>query len=182
MNIKNVLALSILSALCGAVYVAYMYDIIMIRLPGSTQELDKQQHCSIIKKNVKLYGWRHDKWHHESVELIWSEDMVDTLSRLIPAWLTMLEEEKMDQKKISLQSITISPHGQAYLSLDRNPFTKEASTFEKLMWVESLLKTIRDNGINLQSIQFLVHHQPLQDYHLDFSNPWPLTGFLTQAT
>jgi hypothetical protein len=44
--------------------------------------------------------------------------------------------------------------------------------------IEGLLKTLRENDIKIQRIHFLLHHQPLVDYHLDFSHPWPLEGFL----
>jgi hypothetical protein len=83
------------------------------------------------------------------------------------------------EKKVSLQSVVPSPSGvEAYISFDRNPFTKNQSTYEKFMWIEGLLKTVRENGIQLQSIYFLVHHQPLTDFHLDFSNAWPISGFI----
>jgi hypothetical protein len=63
------------------------------------------------------------------------------------------------------------------LSFDRSPFPTEWTTYEQWMWIESLLKTVRDNDIRIQRIRFLVHHQELIDYHLDFSNPWPIIGF-----
>jgi hypothetical protein len=33
-------------------------------------------------------------------------------------------------------------------------------------------------GFSIKKVCFLSHHQPLQDPHLDFTNPWPIDGFL----
>lgn len=76
-----------------------------------------------------------------------------------------------------LQSVVVTQAQEAYLSFDRNPFGKEQSTFEKWIWVESLLKTVRIADVPLQSIYFLAYHQPLHDVHLDFSISWPVVGF-----
>jgi hypothetical protein len=83
-------------------------------------------------------------------------------------------------KTVSLQSAMLSPaQHELYISFTRNPLEKEKSIQEKWLFIEGLLKTIRENGLMLQAIHFLVQHQPLNDPHLDFSKPWPLQGFLT---
>ena len=56
-----------------------------------------------------------------------------------------------------------------YLSFDRPLFNEENSTNSKLMLIEALFKTLRDNGIKIQGIIFLIHHQEMLDPHLDFS-------------
>ncbi|HZW61067.1 MAG TPA: hypothetical protein VFF04_02480, partial [Candidatus Babeliales bacterium] len=97
----------------------------------------------------------------------------------INSWLSLLDEEHIMDSKVMLQTAILSQSGQeAFLSFDRNPLPAECATFETWMWVEGLLKTIRENDIQLQSIRFLVHHEPLIDEHLDFSNSWPAQGFL----
>jgi len=83
------------------------------------------------------------------------------------------------EKKITVQTVLLSTSDQvAYLSFDSDPLSKESSTFDKWMLIEGLLKTIRENSVRLQQIQLLVHHQLMQDPHLDFSKPWPVDGFL----
>lgn len=59
-----------------------------------------------------------------------------------------------------------------YVSFDQTPFGTQQSTHEKLMFIEGLKRTLRDNGIKLQGIYFLVNHAEMQDEHLDFSNAW----------
>ena len=66
----------------------------------------------------------------------------------------------------------------AYISFDRAIFAKNESTFDKWMWVEWLLKTIRMAQIGIAQIHVFVHHQPLIDVHLDFSQAWPTHGFI----
>jgi hypothetical protein len=90
----------------------------------------------------------------------------------------MNEDEKTVQRTVNIESVVDDGGGTVYISFDRNPFDKQASTYTKLMWIEGLLKTIRDNESTVQQIYFLVHHQPLIDYHLDFSTAWPIVGFL----
>ena len=122
------------------------------------------------KKTVSLKFWKDNKFESEAVELIWSENKEQNIQYLVNSWLTTLDEEGVTTKKTTLQTAMLSQSGQdCYLSFDRNPFDKESSTFTKWMWVEGLLKTLRENQINLQEISFLIHHKAMTDYHLDFS-------------
>jgi len=80
---------------------------------------------------------------------------------------------------VSLQNVLISiDETEVYISFDRNLLNEENSTKEKLMLIESLLKTLRDNEITVQQVHLLVHHQEMLDSHLDFSHAWPIIGFL----
>ena len=81
-------------------------------------------------------------------------------------------------KKVVIQSILTDASGrEAFISFDRNPLAKEKSTFQKLMWVEGLLNTIKGSGLPIENIQLLIHHKPLSDAHLDFTHPWPISGY-----
>jgi hypothetical protein len=151
---------------------------IVIKLPATQQVTHQEEPTQKnLKKNVMLSYWHNDKWQRENVELIWTTDTAKTIEYLLNNWLSLLDEEQVIDKKITIQSVALTQSNYAYISFDRNPFNKEQTTFEKLQWIEGLLKTIRDNGIKLQGIYFLVQHQPLIDPHLDFSNSWPLSGF-----
>lgn len=170
----------LLMAFC---YFAYHQQWIIIQGPrSSSQSISEATKKSVTKKRVKRIFWRHDAWHTEETELLWADDKAENCMHLITSWLTLLDEEAVMEKKVSLQSVVFSPSGiDAYCSFDRNPFDKNDAVFDKLMWVEGLLKTMRENDIKIQSVQFLVHHQSLHDFHLDFSNPWPITGFVTSV-
>jgi len=163
----------------GMLFLAYNRGWIILRFPSYRHEVTQTaQNLRAHKKKVKLAFWHNKRWHSEAVEILQTEDEAHTLQHLINSWLTLLDEDKIMEKKVTLQSALLSPNKEAYLSFDRNPFDEKNTTYEKWMWIEGLLKTIKQAGIQTQSIHFLVHHQPMQDYHLDFSNPWPLSGFL----
>jgi len=127
-----------------------------------------------------LQYWHKKKWNKEKIDLLWTNDKAKNIQYLINSWLALLDQEDVMPKKVSLQAVLLSSCANiAYLSFDRNPFSENSTTYEKLMLIEGLLKTVRENDVKLQSVHFLVHHQIMGDYHLDFSNPWPIHGFLS---
>ena len=173
------LILIFLAAFAGMLFYAIQHEWIIIRKPSHGK--NEQQNSvapSAIKKKVTLYYWHHTKWNSEKIEIVWLESKAQTLQVLINSWLNLLDDEQIMEKKVSLQATMVDQSGNAYISFDRSPFPKSGTTYAKLMWIESLLKTIRENDIKIQGIQFLVHHKPLHDYHLDFSKPWPINGFI----
>ena len=183
MKLAHTYAIIIFSTMLGlgALSFAYVNNILIIRSPFSYQRSYKTDTTpiSISKKRVTLFFWHNDTWNKEEIDLIWSTDTAKTVHYLINSWLTLLEEEDIQEKRVALQSVAI--HDQkAYISFDRNPLDKTKAVFDKWLWIEGLLKTIRENNIDLQAVQLLVHHKLLNDFHLDFSNPWPITGFFEQ--
>lgn len=163
--------------LCAIAYFLINNECIIFKSPFAATYAVSIQTNSIERKKVNLHYFHFDTWHYEDVELLWPADDTLKLSYLTGSWLSLLDDAHIMAKKVSVQSAIIT-NNVAYISFDRNPFSKEQSTYQKLLWVEGLLKTIRENGIKIQAIQFLSHHHPLNDYHLDFSNPWPMSGFL----
>ena len=173
------LVFSLACIIIGAIFFAYYVEWIIVRIPIINTEQFHSSPQQICKKKVALHYWHNEAWHHEETELIWSDDLAKTIELLINSWLSLLDEEEIIEKRITVQSVALCPRQQeAYLYFDRYPFNKEESTFEKCIFLEGLLKTIRHNDIKIQLVRFLVHHEPMQDYHLDFSNSWPIAGFL----
>jgi len=179
----HIIIISIITFLLGLLFFAFYNNWIIFYYPSYKAEVSRQiRSMKTTKKELCLMYWHHKKWNKEKVNLLWSGDKSQNIQYLLNSWLNLLDEEQVVTKRVSLQTVLISSSGQqAYLSFDRIPFSKKSSTYEKLMWIEGLLKTIRENNINIQSVYFLVHHQIMKDYHLDFSdfsNPWPTYGFL----
>lgn len=172
---KKYIILSLISGITGVILFAYMKEILIIRYPTS---IANQSTTDAIKKKIKLTFWHNNTWKQEIQELLWQYDTGANIHYVINSLLTLLDEEHAMSKKVNVQSVLLaSSQHEAYISFDRNPFTKKAPTFEKLMFIESVLKTIRENNIPIQQILFLVHHKPLHDQHLDFSKAWPVSGF-----
>ena len=163
----------------GGLFYGIYQELIIIRTPFRTiAPLLNDLH--VQKSNFKLVYWKDKSWHKEEKELISSDNKVQTLHYLLTSWLGLLDEEHLLQRKTSIQSIMLDSSGQeAFISFDCNPFQKKSSTYDKWLWAEGLLKTIRENNIAIQNVRFLVHHQPLHDHHIDFSHAWPLGGFLS---
>lgn len=178
---KKLIFISLCTASLGMLFYAWHKQWIVIKLP-IMQEITSIEpiQSKSLKKNIMLHYWHTDAWHKEKSELLWQEDLSQNIQYLLNQWLSLLDEEQIMDKKVIIQSVLMSPSQYAYISFDRNPFDKEQKTIEKIYWIEGLLKTLRENGILTQGINFLVQHQPLCESHLDFSNPWPLSGFLTQ--
>ncbi|MGE0009870.1 MAG: hypothetical protein AB7F19_04950 [Candidatus Babeliales bacterium] len=177
MTYKKTLFLCVMCLLSAILLFAYMKEWLIIRLPQVHTHIINESH--ITKQQVSLWYWRQNRWHHEKTELLSSHSVSDNISQLVSALLVLFEEEKLVDKKVTLQSVTLSSDGMtAFISLDRSPMSKQASVYIKLMMIESILKTLRENGIKIQKVQFLTHHQPMQDMHLDFSNSWVISGFL----
>lgn len=168
--------------LAGAFLAAWYNEWIIIRLPWHQQAYHRHTDVTdITKKKVTLWYWHRNRWHKEETEIMWSEHQEIALQHLVTVWLSLMDEEHIIDKKASLQTALLAENRQdAYLSFDCNILPENTTTFHKAMLLESLLKTIRENNVAIERVTFLVHHQPLDDLHLDCSNPWPLQGFLPQ--
>ncbi len=178
-NYRFFLSASCVTLLLGSLFFAYMHNIIIISWPSySTPEARLEK--NIHKKNISCIFPLRDQLKSEKKEIIWSTSNLANIEQLATTWLSLLDQENITPKKVSLLSCAFSAsEQQLFISFDRSPLAKQSSTYSKLLLIESLLQTIRDTGIHFQSIQFLNHHQPLSDRHIDFSKPIPLTGFLT---
>lgn len=178
MKTSYIFFISIFSLSVGILIYAIYNDIIIIKWPSkNTQNIT--QNINSQKKIFKLSYWKNNRWNTEEKELLSSQNKITTLTYLITSWLNLLDEEQLMIKKVSLQTVLLDASGsEAYISFDRNPFDKESSTFQKLIMIEGLLKTLRENNLNLNSVYFLVHNRPINDPHLDFSQSWPIIGFL----
>lgn len=163
----------------GLFLVAYQQQWIIFQFPPSMQPSFFISKAAAAKKNVIVFVYNQDHWSTEKKELLWPTNKREQVEQLIFAWIALVDEELPDSKKITLQKVMLTPDEQSiYISFDRSPLNKEWSALRKLNHLESLLKTIRENTIELRSVYWLVQHQPLQDTHLDCSQSWPIDGFI----
>jgi len=196
MNKLHYLLLSIIFLILGGIFVAVQNDFIIFRWPTNTIII-KEDNNLATKTKIKLFYWNNNKWNNEITTILVSGNLQDDVQRIINSWLNLLDEEKIIEK-ISLQTVLITENSnELFLSFDRNLFNEESSTYQKLMLIEGLLKTLRENPTSLinstpnitencelrraskiSKVYLFVYHKTMQDAHLDFSNPWPLEGFL----
>ena len=129
----------------------------------------------MAKQKITFSYWREHAWKEETKELIITDDPEKKVATIIANWLTMLYEEKIIKEKITLQSALFDPaNTRLYISFDQTPFRANQSTHEKWMFIQGLIRTLKENGIQIQGIYFLVNHASLQDDQLDFINAWPV--------
>lgn len=179
MNKNFYITISIIALSLGLLLVLYQKELIILRLPSYNKNDALNINKKAIKKNITLWYWNNSKWNPEKVDSIWSTNELENIHILVSNWLTLMEEEKVIDKKVILQNVLPAINeAEAYISFDRTIFNEENSTFNKLMVIESLLKTLKENGVKAQKVKLFVQHQPMTDSHLDFSHPWPITGFL----
>ncbi len=160
----------------GFLYYAWHAEWIIINIPTSKDHTKTDN--NFIKKKGIIYHWRETKWLQEPLEILWSTQESNNAQQLAQATLSLLAEEHGLKKKIAVQRVLLAPETQQLLVfLNQSPFAKSMSIRTKLMIIESILKTLRENGIKAPLINFFVDNQPLPDTHLDFSVSWPLQGF-----
>lgn len=170
--------ISFFCLLLGMLVYGFYQEWIIIRLPWHTSNISPYITPTTTKRMVLLW-WYAGQWKYESQQILWnSTSTTDTVYYILQAWLALMKEEHKINPKTTLQSVAITNADHAYISFDQNPLPQEISLYEKWMLIESLLKTLRENKLNVQAINLLVNHRIIQDRHLDFSSPWPIQGFL----
>ena len=146
------------------------------------EDLENTKKNLILRKNVNLYYYKDEKFYTEAINTVWFTSKPENLKHLINNWLSFLHDERILNKKVYLESASLSESGQElFLSFDQIPFIRDWSIFNKLCLIESLLKTINKVNLGIQKVVFLVDHQVMEDDHLDFSQGWPVDGFLEEG-
>jgi len=181
MKFTSTIKLTITSFIIGIILYAYQKEWVIIIPP--TQNISyptKDTNHNIEHRKITLFFFKHNAWQKEQMNTIWLSDITQNIKTITNNWLILLEDEKIIDKDIQVVSAVISPAKELFLSFNKEPFHKQDSTYTKLMIIQSLLTTMHENKIPVQSIRFLIHHQPLIDDHLNFSISWPISNFLTE--
>ena len=145
---------------------------------GAAQH-NAQSQIAATKKSIPLSYWHQDKWNTDTVLLLITDSIPDTMQRVLSRWLQLIYDEKIVKKPVTVQAVLLHYDNQELLvSFDRLPWNKENNTFEKWMIIEGMLKTIKAATPSVKKVRFLINHQPMADIHLDFTNAWPIEGFL----
>lgn len=172
-KIIKITSITAFCAILGFGYYAWQQQWIIVNIPNEFVA----KHCTDCnKKQVTIFYFR-DKWEHEVTEILWSKEETQNAQQLIQTVLSLLNENT-ETKKFTVEQVLLSYNNQYLLVFfDKSPLPKNISIRVKLMIIESILKTLRENSIKTPFIYFLVNNRPLPDAHLDFSIAWPLQGF-----
>lgn len=165
----GIVAAVIACLLGGAITYGWVKGLI-IHIPRSTYAA--QEHI-VEKKNVTLHWWNNNRWNSESINLISSHSSCTTITHVVNCWLINAQEVGIIIKKVTVQACMLSKNNnELFISFDRTILDKELSIYQKLQFINGLLKTIDGLNLGITHVRFLTHHQPLHDYHLDFTNAW----------
>jgi len=165
----------------GSIFFFYQESWFVFFIPQKQTNTRSATHACSSAKEVTLWAWNNNSrfLKKETAEIIYGPDITQNIKLLLNSWFLFLEEEGLTDKQIIVQSVALSPCAtQAFISINQYPFDKSASTHHKLMLIESLLKTIKENDIHILFIRLLIHHKPLIDDHLNFDVAWPVQGYL----
>ena len=178
MRPTNYLALGSSALLLGLLLGAWQQGWISFHTPWSSAAPSENSTNHSQKRMVTLHYWQAPSWHTETRELLWQNRPQRDLKHLVTLWLDFLSNEQLLPQKTTLQTALLDPQTQTlYLSFASELFTTQQSTYDKLMLIEGLLKTVREHQPALTHVQFLLQHQPLPDPQLDFTSAWPIAGF-----
>lgn len=173
------------SLFSSALFFAFRNNWIELHIRAATRHLPTLKNISTDKPNkqkISLYYWHNNQLKHEFIECLYSlknQDRQTVLyEQLINKWLQILDEEDITHVRSTVQTCSLLPNNQELLiSFNRSFLPKEWSTYDKLMLIESLFKTLKAAGTSLKHVRFMVQHESMHDDHLDFSRPWPLISF-----
>lgn len=134
------------------------------------------------KKQIILFFFKNGAFKQEVEHIVLTENKQENIMILINRWLSLLADEQITPFRVNLQSASYDNSGtKVIISFEQSFLSASDSLYKKLMCIESLLMTIRQNAKEIQELYLLVHHQPLQDPHIDTSRAWPIHGF-TQSS
>ena len=171
--------------LFGFVFFLYQESWIILFIPYQTSRQTNKIAPTHTNKEIVLWLWNNttQSFQKETTEILYSNDINQNIKLILNSWFLLLEEEGFTDKQINVQTVALCAHDtDAFISLNQYPFDEQASTHQKLMVIQSLLKTLKDNQIPILSIRLLIHHQPLIDEHLNFDISWPIHGYMTTQT
>lgn len=170
-----------ISSLLGSAIFALKNHWIILNFPSPKKETKlyaiPQNKKAHTKKEFKLFLPRQKNKHETCSHLLRGIPEQDAYI-ISSAWLAKVNEEGLLPKKTTIQSVSLTKSKQTLIiSFDRPPFNKQAAINNKLLFLESLSKTIKTELPNIHTILWLVHHKPLNDYHFSTKHPWPINGF-----
>lgn len=178
---SNRLFFLISSTLCAAGALTYciMNNIIIFRgFSVLKKEQQVVQSFHEQKKKITLFFFKNNNLKQETETIVLTKDNQENCIILINRWLSLLIDEALIPFRIAVQSASYDITGKKLiLSFEQSFLNSTDPVFKKLMTIEALLKTIRENIPQIQELYLLVNHRPLHDEHIDTAHAWPVHGF-----
>ena len=168
-------ALVMISCFSGMIFFAWYYEIILISFSQKT----RLQPAITQQQTISLWYFKGAQWHQELQSIIHDpHDLNLSAQKIVEQWIATVFNHGLIYKKVSVQSVTYNSTGSdIYISFDRTLFHQQQSTYQKIMLINALGKTLQKNGITAQRMHLFVQHVYLSDPHLLCNYGLPTTGF-----
>jgi hypothetical protein len=132
-----------------------------------------------LNKTALLFYQKDNSWQEEKITVD-IQDLQEALFVLVQHWLLFLQEENALPKTISLEATLVDiSQNSLYISFDRSLFFEWASTYQKILIIVSLSKTVSSLQSSVQRYMLLVNHKPLIDNHIDCNVPFYISYWST---
>jgi len=180
MQLIKKLVLVCLSAMCiGAAYYIYLNDIVLIWRPQTALFV---RQTSLTQTRITTTNYlKNGEWRTDSVDVMW-DDQQPRIAHLVQQLLHTMHDENVVPRKVMVEFAQTNPAGSTvFIQFDRSPLHKHGSIADNIAIIDSILKTIHSHVTGVSAISFLVHHEPLHDAHLLFSQPWPIQSYLIRS-
>jgi hypothetical protein len=178
MQYKKIVTLSVLATIGGIIWYGYFNEWIILRDPWETPgtTMPNQQ---LHKKEIQLSFWRHHTWHNEYCTTRLGESLQEQVLAILQTWFHEAVQLGFVPTSCALEAALYDARTSClYLSCTSSPLDIQKSTYENLMVLESLLKTLRENiPHHIQLVQLLVKHIPLEHPHIICTKPMAVSGF-----
>lgn len=169
MKTWSIIAALLIMSLAGIIFFMHQESWIIFNFPQLPAMITNKPINKITYKQAKLFIWQNKQFKEETCQIIDNAHTSSMMTDLIDHFLIACQEKALIDQPVQAESVIISKQD-LFISFNHSPFNKQSSTHHKLMFVQSLIKTIKQFNSQVMQIQLLVHHQPIQDPHLSFDS------------
>jgi hypothetical protein len=182
MKIAYAITLLSLLFMAGIIFFMHQESWIIFNFPTLPTLITNKPSNKVSYKPATLFIWHQNQFKQEQAQIMEHAHQTNAFIDLLNQFLSASLEKHLIDQPVQIESVISSTNGQdIFISFNHSPLNKEASTHHKLMFVYSLLQTIKHFDPNARQVQLLVHHQPLQDPHLSFDLLWSTQGLQIKA-
>lgn len=166
----------------GGVLFFFIHQNMLIISWSTFSQAPKYTSKITLSKKINIFFWKDEKLHKEELVLTWEQENGEkNIHNVISNWIAVLQDEKIITQQIRLESAALSQAQELFLCFNQSPLSQEWPIIKKWRLIESLGKTIRETKLPIRFIVFIVNDAIMNDDHLDFSQPWPIDGFIKEV-
>jgi hypothetical protein len=178
MRILKYVILCTISILGGVLFLALQQQWLIIHVIAPYISTNFSSPSNFTVRRIDYTYHKHGDQRLHQQEIIWDSDIQLCALRLISSYCELLEDEKIITSHVAVDSACFDDRkNELIVSFSHNPFNDQQTVATRMVIIEDLLINVRSYFPQLKQVRFLMRHEPLIDSLLEFSFPWPVTGF-----